>query len=326
MAKGIEGKLAALARIKGAETPVAEDLAAFVEDRSNHVVAKAAKIAGERRVAGVVPQLNRAFDRFMPDGARTDKRCLAKIAIVQALRLLEGCEAEPMRQGARYVQMEPVFGGSEDSAGPLRVECAAALAELGDPGALVTIADLLGDPLPDARIGAARLLAQVQPPGAEALLRLRVRAGEKDAAAFQEFLAALLAVNPADSLAFVSRFLADPDPDRYEGAALALAESRSDGAFAALTTASGKSYDPERTHYLLSAIALLRRNDAIDFLVAAIANQPEGSAVDAIEALAIYGRDEAIVRRVRNAVTGRESPKLRKALAKSFGGTQAESG
>jgi hypothetical protein len=306
----------------GDQTRSLDILKKLVADRSNIVAAKAAQMAAQFKATQLVPLLARALEAFMKDGARTDKRCHAKLAIARAMREMDADDPQIFARGVRYVQMEPVFGGAEDTAAPLRVECAAALAQIGWGGAQIELAQLLADPVLDARIGSARILAQSQLPAAEALLRLRILAGEADGSALQEYFAAFLTLNPTGALEFCSHFLG-PSPSRggttrFEAAAMALGESRLDAAFAPLASAAKGQKDPARRKILMIAIALLRRNDAIEFLLSAIASEPEALAVDAVEALAIYDRDESLVQRVRQAVTKRGSVKLLQAAEKSF--------
>jgi len=291
----------------------------LIADRSSSVVAKAAKAASDIGAGELAPQLVQAFERFAKDGSQSDKGCHAKLAIVKALRLLNCGESEILARGVRYVQMEPFYGGVEDTAAPLRVECAAALVEVGWRGVEIELAQLLADPIADARIGAARLLAQSGLPSAEPLLRLRALTGDTEGAAIQEYFVALLSLNPTGAVEFCSHFLDHRGGPRFEAAAIALGESRLETAFAVLAQAVQKQHNAHCRQVLFTSIALLRRNDAMDYLLSAIAKEPEPMAVDAVEALAIYDRDEQLVRRIRQAVAHRGSVKLRQAAEKAFG-------
>jgi hypothetical protein len=59
------------------EAALHDALRGFLRNRSNLVIAKAAKIAGERRLAVLAPDLVGAFQKVMRDPARLDKRCEA---------------------------------------------------------------------------------------------------------------------------------------------------------------------------------------------------------------------------------------------------------
>ena len=64
---------------------VARQLRNFLGNKSNLVIAKAAKIAGELRIADLTPDLAAAFHRLMGDPAKLDKGCAATTAIAGAL-------------------------------------------------------------------------------------------------------------------------------------------------------------------------------------------------------------------------------------------------
>lgn len=316
----VENKLNMLGQVKAqGKSQSLEMLGQLIADRASIVVAKAARVAADVGAGELAPRMVQAFENFMKDGGRKDKRCQAKLAIVKALRQLNAGDPDLFARGVRHVQMEPVYGGMEDTAAPLRVECAAALAETGWRGAEIELAQLLADPVADARIGAARILAQAQLPSAEPLLRLRILAGEKNPAALQEYFVALLSLNPAGSVEFCSIFLDEPNGPSFEPAALALGESRLEAALAVLADAVQKNAGANSRRVLFASIALLRRDGAMDFLLSAIAKEPEPQAVDAVEALAVYDRDEPLVQRIRQTVSRRGSIKLRQAVEKSFG-------
>ena len=125
-------------------------------DRSNLIVADAAEIVGERTLADLAPHLVAAFDRFMVDPEETDKLCRAKIAIVEALNKIEFDEEAVFLKGIRHVQMEPRWGGEEDSAGPLRASAAFGLVRINYHDVVLLLTDLLTDGDKIARSNAAR--------------------------------------------------------------------------------------------------------------------------------------------------------------------------
>ena len=99
------------------------------------------------RLEELAPDLLRAFDRLMEKPVERDPQCWGKNAIVQALVALEHREAAPFVRGIRHIQIEPVWGGQEDTAPTLRGTCALALPGLrrSGPGA--------GDAPPGGRSG-----------------------------------------------------------------------------------------------------------------------------------------------------------------------------
>ena len=94
--------------------------------------------------------------------------------------------------------------------------------------------DLLHDPEPHARSGAARAIACTQPLAAEAVLCSKALAGDPEPEVTGECLAALLRVAGDEALDFVAGFLDDPGAEVSALAALALGESHLDGALAVL--------------------------------------------------------------------------------------------
>src|SRR6478735_3632476 len=121
-ARGVDAKLARLraARTESVTPALLAELRDALGDKSNLVVAEAAEIVGERNLTDLVPDLVTAFRRFLVDPVETDKLCRAKIAIAEALNRVEADVEEVYRLGLGHVQPEPCWGGSEDTAAPLR--------------------------------------------------------------------------------------------------------------------------------------------------------------------------------------------------------------
>src|SRR5438128_1831445 len=72
---------------------------------SSLLVSGAAEIAGDKGLHALIPDMIAAFRRFAEDGARVDKGCRAKTAIVKALSTLEHLGDEVFLAGAAMVQM-----------------------------------------------------------------------------------------------------------------------------------------------------------------------------------------------------------------------------
>ncbi len=118
----LDDKLAALRAMRN-QPPSATDaseLRPFVRDRSNLVVATAAALVAERSLLELAADLEAAFDRFLIDPLKNDKLCRAKIAVVETLEKMEHLKRGVFEKAARHVQLEPVFGGKEDTAARLR--------------------------------------------------------------------------------------------------------------------------------------------------------------------------------------------------------------
>src|SRR5579863_6517425 len=178
----IESALQAISQLRVASSPehAAKELHAYMRHRSNLVVAKAAKLAGELRLSKLAPQLVVAFDHFMKDPAKLDKRCAAVVEIVSALYQFDYAEPDVYLRGLHHVQMEPSFGVPVDAAAALRGISAQGLLRTRYPHAMEAVLRLLVDPWPPARVGAVRALATNGGDAGLLLLRLKVLTGEPD--------------------------------------------------------------------------------------------------------------------------------------------------
>jgi HEAT repeat protein len=201
--------------------------------------------------------------------------------------------------------MEPVFGGREDTAAPLRALSALGLARMLHPEAMLYLADLLADPVLDARLGAVKAIASAGQPGGAPLLRFKARSGDPDARVMYAVFEVLLEIGPESSLALVAEFLEAEGEAVAEAAALALGESRLEGAFDILRGWAGREAEPDRRSSALTAIALLRTDRAIDYLLGLISSGPVGTAREAVAALKVYESDRSLWARVEKAAAQR---------------------
>lgn len=303
----LEEQLDRLAELRG-QPPSPEgraEVAKYLSSKMNLVAAKSARIAGEWLAAELAPELVAAFDRFMVKPETTDKRCAAKIEILKALCKLEYSSPSVFRRGLQHIQMEPTWGGSVDTAAEVRALGAMGLAQTDYPEALAEIVPLLLDPQRDARIGAVRAIAASGLPGGTLLLRLKALSGD-DPEVLGECFAALLRAEPAKSLEFVAKFLDNREEAIAEAAALALGDSRLDGAFAALRDAFQRLRAHPLRRTLLLAMALLRRENAIDYLLDLVQNLESQTSADAVAALAMYENDPNLQARLDRARQARD--------------------
>ncbi|UHD15020.1 HEAT repeat domain-containing protein [Thiocapsa bogorovii] len=288
-------------------------------DRHHLMVAKAAELAGDRLFYALEPDLIAAYRRFLEDPAKRDPGCTAKGAIVRALVALDSQDAGFYIAGIRYRQPEPVWGGNVDTAVDLRVSCAIGLAATSDPRALIHLVNLLYDPEPHARSGAARAIACTQPLAAEAVLRSKALGGDPEPEVAGDCLVALLQVAGEDALDFVGGFLVTPSTEINGLAALALGESRLDGALDLLRTCwDAEPLKRGAQHLLLRAAALHRSEAALDWLVAIVEYADRASAEVAIAELGAYRNNARLRKRLGGVVAERDDPRLGAAYAKAF--------
>jgi HEAT repeat protein len=316
----VEDTLAALSALRDDPTSDAalKQLRQALAGRSSHVAAKAAQIAGESEVGALVADLIAAFDRFMTNPVKSDPNCSAKAAIADALYRIGHDDETVFLRGIRHRQMEPVYGGRIDTATDLRAACALGLVRMNYHEALVELADLLADPEARVRAAAAQAIAYSSSDHGVPLLRLKVLSGDEDATVIAECLSALLRLAPVSSLPFAARLLDVADTSRGEAAALALGGSRLPEAFDVLRQWWERTPDVALRRTALLAIAMLRRDQPIDFLLSLVTEGDGPTAREAIKALAMYRHDDAVRERVQHCVERRTDVDLRGAFADAF--------
>ncbi|WP_406694396.1 HEAT repeat domain-containing protein [Singulisphaera sp. Ch08] len=319
--ESLDDKLAAIRALRGQELTNEQKggLRKRINDRSNLVVAAAAAIAGENALAELAGDLEAAFDRFLVNPLKDDKLCRAKLAIVQALDRMEHPQPDVFLKAASHVQFEPVWGGTEDSAPPLRAAALVALARTEGPDSLPVLVDAMADPAKDVRIAAAVALGAVGTTGAGLVLRLKVRLGDKDPDVLSECLGGLLTVDPKENLPLVAKFLDPGNPPTCEAAVMALGRSRLPEALDPLRDCWERSHSSELGRHVLLAIAILRRPAAMDFLADLVASEEEPAAIAALSALGIYKDDPRLSERIAVVVRERGSPRLQTAFEREFG-------
>jgi hypothetical protein len=287
-----------------------DELRRVLSRESSHAVAKAARISGEAGLEALGPDLVAAFHRLLKGPARADPGCRATTRVVEALLRLDHKDEEVFLRGIRHVQMEPVRGGQVDTAAGLRGACALGLARTSSPVVLVELAELLADPEPLARVSAARAIGNHGRGEGVPLLRHKVRAGDEEPRVLTECLLSLLHLDPPGSLPFAARLLeAGPGRGRWAGgpsecAAVALGESRLEGAFPLLREWLPEAVARGLGSTALRALATLRRDEAFDHLLSLVREAEPPVAREAVAALA--GQADASLRaRLREAASGR---------------------
>jgi HEAT repeat protein len=283
--------------------------------RNNFLVSKAARMVADTELFALLPDVLSAYDRFFIDAAKTDPQCWAKNALVKTLVKLEHRQKDAYLRGLHHHQMEGAWGGVSDTAGALRGACAHALVDC--PG--ISDADLLGlllEPLTDTdktvRMEAARAIGQVGGPSAALILRLRALLGNDEPEVLGAVYSALLSVEGARVIALVAAALKDGD-DLAAEAAFALADLRSPEALAELTARLRAGADAWFSSVLLSAIALTRLPEAMDFLMDLIQRDAR-EAPQAIEAIGRIAPNADLRARVEKAVAQADSPRLQQAF------------
>jgi HEAT repeat protein len=318
--QSVDDKLSEVRRLRDHDPSpeVTTRLRESLGDKSNLVAAAAASIAGDQRLVELADALETAFGRFMNDPEKTDKLCRAKLAVVQALDKLEHEREEVFLQAARHVQFEPVWGGKEDTAAPLRAAALIALTRLGAYGLLPILVDALADPEKEVRMAAAQALGAHASTAASLLLRLKIRLGDREPDVISECFSGLLACDPEENFALVREFLKGGDIPLCEAAMLALGRTKLPQAFEALKTRWENRPPFELRETLLLALAMLRLPVAADYLLDLIATADEPAAIAALMAMKIHAHDPKMRQRIADLVHQRNTPAVRARFEREF--------
>ncbi len=116
----VDDRLSSIRRLRDQQltAEIAAELRAALRDKSNLIVAAGAAIVGDQNLAEMQSDLKAAFERFLVDPVKNDKLCRAKVAVIQSLDKLGYEQADLYLRAASHVQLEPVWGGTEDTAAP----------------------------------------------------------------------------------------------------------------------------------------------------------------------------------------------------------------
>lgn len=290
MARSLADRLAAVERLReGPPDEARKELAKFLEQKSNLLVARAVEVAAELELVDrLFEKIEAAFWRFMERPAERDKSCRAKTAIVRAL-LESGRRADEIYlAGVEHAQPEWVWNATEDTAVDLRGLCGMALVEMGHPDAVDRLAVLLADPEKLARAHAARALGDTGKYAVLPLLKFKILIGDEEPEPITECFESYLRIAEADGLDFVASHLAGRGVTA-ECAALALGEARIAGSEGPLIEAARSEPQLERRRAFYVALSMLR-NDAAKAFLRKIAEEDDrrGDREAAEQALAIF--------------------------------------
>jgi HEAT repeat protein len=313
--RGLEEQIAALENLrKQSDELRIEPLRKALAAKNNFLVARAADLVREFRLSALLPELLTAFDHFFDNPEKSDPQCWAKNAISRALAAFEYQDAEVFLRGMHHIQLEAVWGGRSDTAGTLRSTCAFALVQcrsVREEDLLAHLIELLGDKDKSVRAEVVRAIEQVGSTSAALLLRLRAVLGKDEPEVLGACYAGILRIEGVRAVPWVSRFLGSGDDSAAE-AALAIAGTHSPEGFAALRDCLSRVIDPWFRSVLLSAIALTRQDEALEFLLDLIRKESL-DAEGAIEALLRSMPSDELTQQLRKLVAG--NPRLARVFA-----------
>jgi hypothetical protein len=298
--RSFDAELAKLDALRNESPSAAEpELRKAIGQRNNLIAGRAAAIALHHQLTSLVPDLAAAFERFLQNAAKSDPQCWAKNGIAKALAAFEYQEPDIFLAGIRHVQREPGWGGSTDTAGPLRGTCALALVqcrELNSHRVLMHLIPLLVDKEVPVRINAIRAIEQVGNDSAALLLRLLAELPGDEPEIAGACYSGVLALEGPSGIEWAARSLAREDDSAAE-AAMAIAGTHSVEAFERLRMAFGAARDPWFRESLLLAIAFTRLEEATEWMLELVAND-EDCAARAQEALCRSAPTEATLSRL----------------------------
>jgi len=253
--------------------------------RNNFLVSKAAALAQHHNLTALAPNLAEAFPRFLADAPKSDPQCWAKNAIAKALAHFEYQDPDLYLIGMRHLQPEPVWGGNEDTAGPLRSTCALALVQcrtINSHKLLLHLIPLLADKELNVRVNAARAIEQTGTDSSALLLRLRAELASDSPELLGACYAGVLSLEGPSAIPWAARFL-PPEDDAAAEAAMAIAQTHTPEAVEILKSTHKRARDPWFRKATLSALALTRQQSATDYLLHLI--EQDTQTADAREAL-----------------------------------------
>lgn len=316
----LEALAEALRAVPAPDPAQIEHLRKSLGHRNNFLVSKAARLVADAELSALLPDVLAAYGRFFIDAAKSDPKCWAKEALAKALVRLEHRGKDAYLHGMRHHQMEASWGPPVDTAGALRGTCTHALVDcpgISDADLLEALLEPLTDTDKTVRVEAARAIGQVGGVSAALLLRLRALLGyemkqEGEPEVLGAVFSSLLGLEGAQAIPLVAKALEEGDDTAAE-AAFALADARTPEALAALLKRLREGADAWFGGVLVSAIALTRLPEALEFLIATIAHDGR-EAPGAIEAIGRIGPNAELRARVEQAAEQADSERLRKAL------------
>jgi HEAT repeat protein len=302
-------------------TPDDPQSAALIEaalaDKNWLVVASAADIVARQQLERYQAALTGVWARFADGSAKTDPGCRAKLAALTALDRLEQLDPEPFLPATRYRQLEPVYGGKVETAGPVRVRAVSALLRMHYTDGALIAGELLAEGEREVRAGVAQALGYYGVPGAEALLAHRL-AADQEPAVLSECASALLRLNTDYAVPRLVAWLAHEDVMRREVASVALGQHEDGRAVAALIEWLAECALESDIELAVQALGLSRQPRAREFLLQQVAEGSRARARAAVRALSVHRYDTQLRERVLAAADASAHDDLPELVEEAF--------
>ncbi|MCC6332966.1 MAG: HEAT repeat domain-containing protein [Myxococcales bacterium] len=263
-----------------------QKLAAALASKRAMVVERAAKVVKEHSLSDFSAALRDAYQRLLDGGPKADPGCRAKVAVLEALDVLEWTDHEPFLSASRYVQEEAAWGPPVDTAAGVRVRGVLALARLGYADLPILAGERFEDSQPPVRAAVADALAAFGERSSAGLLLHKLRVGDDDPLVKLACMSALMALAPDWGLPYLSPLVASGHGEARELAALALGQSHRPDAADALIAALESAVRSTEREAVLRGLGLHRSDRAADVLLKLIETGAAADARAAVKALA----------------------------------------
>ena len=311
MAARIEEILDEIRRVADEAEPQRTDL---LRKRLSHkqplVVLAVVKVVRAKQLVSLATDVAIVFDKLIATPA-SDPGCTVKQLILETLKDFDAVSSDILHRAVRHHQIEPVWGGSVDTAAHLRAWAAYRLGETGDAKALPALCELLFEqqslrPAPDEvapRIAAARVLGQYRHDVAALLLRAKLLSGDRSDEVIGEALGALFCTGIDWAEALVDEHFTTLTDDARAAAAISIGEQRSVRAASLLLKHWPRAEHTEAAESWMLGLALTRQECAIEFLLEQIRHASAAYAQFAVRALEQFNNESIRVRMVAAAGT-----------------------
>ena len=291
------------------DTPDAGVLRRALSSGIGHVVAAAASRIQRHEWPDWEDDLVRAYHLLDATGRQGDPGCTGRNAVLLALDHVGHRAWDVYAKAAKTFQLEPRWGGSDDTAGGLRANGLLAMAHIRHPDVLTALADRLGDTLTIVRVGVGQAAGDLGDPAAVPLLRFKLHLGDPEPEVTSAILSALLVLDADTTLPLAMELLRSPDELTRESVGLSLAETRRAEVVEPLQDWWSSALTQSEKHTALVALAITRDRAAHAFLTGLVAHGSERDARGALRALAPFEHDEELLVSLREAASaaGREA-------------------
>jgi hypothetical protein len=176
MKSKIESDLAKLKSLSACPpSELAKGLSEFYTSSCGVVLKKVFDLLKVSKLQNLEPPTEACFARLLKRPLKQDPGCLGKEAILRYILDAPSGYADLLLHSIHYVQLEPVWGGHEDSASVMRGLSALALVRSQHPDAPTRVANLIADDELPARRGAFEALCEAPPIWGQALLVVMAR-------------------------------------------------------------------------------------------------------------------------------------------------------